>query len=680
MFCRKIGWVVGLGLAFACTRVGAEDSLPPLKDGKAPTTVEEAWAGFDPRREPLDVEVLKKWEEDGVVVEIIRLRVGIFKGTKAMLAAVYGYPKGAESLPGLVQIHGGGQSAQSSFVVKDAKNGYATISIAWAGRIIATNYTVTNKEKEVFWAGKADDPDYRVTTDWGAVDGYHHPSRFAGRHFVQTNPSDCTNDAVNSARNSGWFLGTMGARRAITFLEQQPQVDKDRIGVYGMSMGAKLTVLTAGSDSRVKAASPACGGLSDLSVKGRTLPPIADDEYLKRITCPTIIMSPSNDFHSNVQDIPQAVKDIKSRDWRVVSSPNRNHGDSSEYSVGALLWFNQFLKREFTMAKTPTTRLTLKTADNVPSVSVTSDQSQMIQSVNVYYTQGGERKPAEKYWRVARPVDKEGKLTFQLPLVSVDKPLWAYADVQYALGRTVEGVGYSGEAVKTDSYHLASVVEMLTPQDLENAGVVATIDESVLREDSDTYQPGSDLKTAFPAFSFSEGISCIADPGPRQGMSIKMKDSPDFEYAWLPLLTLNTAIAPFIGTDKWTCSADIMLDAKEPVPVTVEFRARDHKKKFTPIIVDDTGAISARGKTTTQLCTVAAGTWWTFSVTYDLNHSENYQVTIKNAEGAVLAEESMEIQGDVGGVNWVGFIAHGVATGSLYVDNVSLEQVGPSQK
>ena len=41
----------------------ADETLPPLKDDKSPQTFEEMWAGFDPRKEPLDVEVLKEWEE-----------------------------------------------------------------------------------------------------------------------------------------------------------------------------------------------------------------------------------------------------------------------------------------------------------------------------------------------------------------------------------------------------------------------------------------------------------------------------------------------------------------------------------------------------------------------------------------------------------------------------------------
>ena len=43
-----------------------------------------------------------------------RFRIGVFKGKKATLAAIYGFPKNvlenSEKLPGLLQIHGGGHS------------------------------------------------------------------------------------------------------------------------------------------------------------------------------------------------------------------------------------------------------------------------------------------------------------------------------------------------------------------------------------------------------------------------------------------------------------------------------------------------------------------------------------------------------------------------------------------
>jgi hypothetical protein len=60
----------------------AQESLPVLKDGKAPLKYEELWAGYDPCREPLDTEVLKQWEEDGVVLRVIRYWVASGKAPR----------------------------------------------------------------------------------------------------------------------------------------------------------------------------------------------------------------------------------------------------------------------------------------------------------------------------------------------------------------------------------------------------------------------------------------------------------------------------------------------------------------------------------------------------------------------------------------------------------------------
>jgi hypothetical protein len=101
-------------LATACLIANSlAETLPPLNNHQVPQDAQAMWTGFDPRAEPLDTEVLKEWEEDGVVLKVLRYRIGIFKGQKSMMAAVYGYPKAmsdaGNKIPGLVQIHGGGQ-------------------------------------------------------------------------------------------------------------------------------------------------------------------------------------------------------------------------------------------------------------------------------------------------------------------------------------------------------------------------------------------------------------------------------------------------------------------------------------------------------------------------------------------------------------------------------------------
>jgi len=90
-------------------RMYREDTFHPIENGTVPKTVEELWKNFDPRTEPLETEILYEWEEYGVVMQVLRYRIGVFKGQKAMMAAIYGYPKLAKNLPGLVQIQGGGQ-------------------------------------------------------------------------------------------------------------------------------------------------------------------------------------------------------------------------------------------------------------------------------------------------------------------------------------------------------------------------------------------------------------------------------------------------------------------------------------------------------------------------------------------------------------------------------------------
>ncbi len=239
------------------TRLLAE-TLPPLKDGKVPQDLTELWGEFDPRKEPLEVETTMEWEQDGVTCRILRYKVGVFKGQPARIAAFYAIPKDAKALPALMHIHGGGQSASLSTVVTDAKRGYASLSLNWGGN------------KMTFADGKLYEG---PNTDWGALDATHPPQRNKVNHFAGgTAPDDFTLDAVDSPRNGNWFLVTLAARRGLTLLETQAGVDPERIGVYGHSMGGRLTTQLTGIDKRVKAAVPSCGGSGDLNASLEEMP------------------------------------------------------------------------------------------------------------------------------------------------------------------------------------------------------------------------------------------------------------------------------------------------------------------------------------------------------------------------------------------------------------------------
>ena len=106
LFMKKFVYAIILLLVFSCQKKENKETLKPASQlVGVPDSFESLWSNDDTRREPLDVEIIKEWEEDDVVMKILRYRVGIFKGTKAMMAAIYGHPKNQKKVPALVQIH-----------------------------------------------------------------------------------------------------------------------------------------------------------------------------------------------------------------------------------------------------------------------------------------------------------------------------------------------------------------------------------------------------------------------------------------------------------------------------------------------------------------------------------------------------------------------------------------------
>ena len=129
--------LLATALSLGATALAAE-TLPPISDGKVPQTVDELWAGYDPSAEPLDVKVIREWDEvvngKKVKLQMLTFKVGTFKGKDSRIAAYFAWPvEVKEKVPGLLQIHGGGQRANKVLVLADAANGYASISINWLG-------------------------------------------------------------------------------------------------------------------------------------------------------------------------------------------------------------------------------------------------------------------------------------------------------------------------------------------------------------------------------------------------------------------------------------------------------------------------------------------------------------------------------------------------------------------
>jgi len=432
----------------------------------------ELWSDYDPRAESLEVRISKEWAEEGNTYRLVSYNVGTFKGTKARMAAYYGFPKNDGKAPGLLQIHGGGQKAFLSEVRYYVKRGYACISINWGAKDLG--------EKS---------PGQHDATDWGAID----PTQSHPGQYMSFLPGPHTIESFESPKNCSWYPLVISCRRALTFLEQQPEVDANRLGVYGHSMGGALTFYVAGTDSRVKAAVPSVGGPGFLSYDVDGLPGTArrfggsDVEWFRRtmghqsyaphVKCPILFLGATNDFNSRMDHVHKTYSLIPHEDKRFAFAPHLNHRFTPSAAVCRPLWLDCHLKKSFSFPQTPKSNLIVNTNSHIPLFQVRPNKVSQVVDVEVYYS--SDRDAIARFWRSAHVVRKGDSWIAECPVMSTEEPLFAFANVSYKLNERQEVLhhGY------TDTYTISSLLHSASPEELKAARIKPTERSSLLIDD-----------------------------------------------------------------------------------------------------------------------------------------------------------------------------------------------------
>lgn len=473
--------LVGLGLLWAL--------LTPLEAEEIPQSVEQLWADFDPRRDPLETEVIREFHEGGAVIRHVRFVIGTFKGQTARMTAIYGFPEGAigqnEKLPAVMHIHGGGQRAFLSEVKLLVSRGYAALSVNWGGSAGQSPFNSVE-------GAQPGDPN----TDWGAVD----PSQLNATRYdsILPGPKQLFEE-IEHPKNNNWYLLTLGCRRGLTFLEQQPEVDPQRLGVHGYSMGGNLTMYVAGTDRRVKAAVPAVGGAGwrwqphpviggtiqvdhvkgDVDLFARTL---SFESYAPLIACPVLHRSATNDFHGWMDDVYRTNALIPNQPLRYSWTPHFNHRLSPEVAITMPLWFDQHLKNGPKLPETPATQLNLQTADHVPELRVTGDAKTLpVARCEVYYSVDPD--PRSRFWRSADVVPDGDSFHAKLPLHAIDRPLFAFANIYHTLPRPESLAALPGHGKPVTEVCLSSEFHSASPAGLQDVGVIPSLAFSALIDD-----------------------------------------------------------------------------------------------------------------------------------------------------------------------------------------------------
>jgi dienelactone hydrolase len=499
-----------LAVGINLTGARAEDSFPPLVNGNIPTNVSELWGTYDPRKEPIETEVAKEWKEGDITLRVVLYTIGTFKGQKSKMAAIYAFPKSDKKLPAIIDVHGGGGSASIAVVREMAQNGYAGLSINWGGN----KFDTRSGELDILLAGAPN-------TDWGAVNGTQ-----TCKESPKDNPKAF--DSIESPRNSIWFLLFIGTRRGLTFLEQQPEVDPERLGIRGHSMGGKVTVDVAGIDKRVKAAVPSCGGAGNIVGKLSGMPgagvksgqpnmiekTIDDEAYIPLITCPIMYKSASNDFAGPFDNMTVNFRKLTTKHVGYSISPHMNHTSLPESEVSHWLWFEAYLKKSFNFPSTPELAVNLETSTGIPRATLKPERLDEVAKVEIFYSI--DPHPKTRFWRDTQAKQNGKEWIADCPIMSTDHPLFFFANVYYKVpaNRAAEG------SIKPSELYLVSSKQLIyIPQDLKDAGVKATDKPSRLIEDFSRgwhdwiYSPTSAMtsKIRDPKWSAPEGAKLVVD-------------------------------------------------------------------------------------------------------------------------------------------------------------------------
>lgn len=385
---------------------GASGAEPEIID--SPTSL---WHGYDPEAEPLEIETLKSWEEDGSTFQTLRFTGERVGDARVRIYAIQGAPISGNRVPGVLHVHGGGQTASLEWVKLWAKRGYACVSFDFCGPIPGRTENVTN---------------------WGPIPQGNMAQAAGGFQLTPT------------PRESSWFHWAAVSRRALTLLARHPRVDAQRLGVYGISVGGSLAWMIAATDHRVKAAAPiyGCGYNYDRRNPRWGLPPnddrlnlfqrvLSSEAHAPGVTCPVLFLSASNDFHGAMDRAYDTLSATPGPDWQVFT-PRTNHHLEPVQGRDLGLWMDWHLKGAEPWPQTPELQLGID-ANGIPEARINPAQAADVERVEVYYHLGDKR-PAARFWRTATATRNGEGWNAPLPVMDVWDDFHVFTNVTYRRG------------------------------------------------------------------------------------------------------------------------------------------------------------------------------------------------------------------------------------------------------
>ena len=313
-----------------------------------------------------------------------------FRGKPTRVFAWYGLPKMTKGrkVPAMILIHGGGGTAFESWVRLWNARGYAAIAIDTCGSVPKGTYSAWERHDlagPAGWGG-ADQVDWPISDQWT----YH-----AIASVVLAN----------------------------TLIRSFPEIDKNKIGVTGISWGGYLTSILVGVDSRLRFAAPVygCGFFGDCAMWQGFLNAMGKEKgawwlkqwdpkvYLKYAKMPILWVNGTNDFAFYMSIWQKSYRSTKGPHTLslVVNMPH-GHGGAGENPEAIRTFADSFCKGGEPLAKVG------KQGRSKDTVWARFESGIPIKSAELSFTKDSTNWP-ERKWETIPAKLEEGRVTAQLP-------------------------------------------------------------------------------------------------------------------------------------------------------------------------------------------------------------------------------------------------------------------------
>lgn len=379
------------------------------------------WKDYDPNDGAFKEEIVKQETRDGIFSRDSYISAYVL-GEEVRVYCRYKVKEGAAKAPGLLVVHGwmGAAEPDRKFV----EDGWAVMAHDYCGKTGTRPHFTKYPEK----------------LRHGNMD-----RTVAGPVRAQ----DLDGKQITDPKQTSDYLWYAIQRRVLSYLEQQEEVDRTRLGATGYSYGGTL-MWNLATDPRVKAVAAYFGiGYNDYyrdkqvwlynvpyveppksSGEEIILASIVPEAHVPFITGATLFLNGSNDHHGGHERGLESFKKFpKNVPWSFAIQA-RGHHDTEKIGHNTKFWLEKHvLGKDVAWPEHPRSEIRLD-AEGVPELVITPASPDAVNKVEMFYALKNPCSYA-RAWRDTPSVRQGQEWVAKMPVLNVDDYVFGYANITY---------------------------------------------------------------------------------------------------------------------------------------------------------------------------------------------------------------------------------------------------------